>query len=744
MAPTRGGCSSRCGSDSEASFADYRRRSNDIGHAFAKSNVVARVQTRDAMAVSRNLLNILSEPDMRNKTSRLCFLITLTVPQFVSGQSTAARIAGTVTDPTGALVQGVSVAAINPETGWKTVTSSNAEGQYVLYPLPPGIYNLGFQSAGFQAVHVEHLQVYANDEVIRNVKLEVGKLSQEIVVAATASAAVLNTTPSIENIVTEDQVATLPLNGRDYNQLVFLGAGAVEFGSTGTTYDLGSVAVNGNRAYSNQYSVDGVPNNFTWQNTSAIGVSVDLIREFKVVSGVAPAEYGQGGTNVVVISKGGTNQFHGSLFEYYRGNTFITRNPFTFTPPPPFERNQFGGSLGGPVRLPHYDGHNRTFFFFNYEGLRQTGGSTRVATLAPDAFWAGDFSSVLPRVKLKDPLTPGNPVFPGNVIPLTRLDPVALKFRPMFPSPSAPGLANNSAIPVNASSVNDQSSLKFDHLLPHNHSLSVRLTFSNTTGLTPGSLGTPNMGYRQPVRSENGMVGWTAPISSTTVNEFRLGASSLLKHNEYVNAPGYPNTDTAGMEGFVPITSSMVPPLPHITFAGVDAFTALNYWASPGNGQNLTSIANNVFTLSEVVSTMRGKHQIKAGFDGRRTQMHYLYESDGNGTLSFNGASAARSTGYSFGDFLLGLPSTSQQIPLQSKVPEPARVRILRSGRLARAQQPDVHPGGPRRVVLSPGRKEQPAGDLHSRSAGRRHDCSVLGRAVAHQYFPACGSRQTH
>ena len=165
------------------------------------------------------------------------------------------------------------------------------------------------------------------------------------------------------------------------------------------------MAVNGNQSYSNEYSIDGVANNYSWQNTSGIGLSVDLIREFKVVSGVAPAEYGQGGTNVIVISKTGTNRYHGSLFEYYRGNIFIARNPFSMVAPAPFLRNQFGGSVGGPVRLPHYDGHNRTFFFFNYEGLRQSGNDTRVATVPPDAFWKGDFSSLLPAIQLRDPLT---------------------------------------------------------------------------------------------------------------------------------------------------------------------------------------------------------------------------------------------------------------------------------------------------------------------------------------------------
>jgi hypothetical protein len=605
---------------------------------------------------------------VKNAVSCLAIpLLVALVPSLLPAQSTAARVLGTVTDATGAVIPSVSVVATNPATGWKTTSTSNAEGQYVLFPMPPGVYRLDFKKEGLKAVRIEQLTLNASDEVVRNVKLEVGATAQTVTVSATANAAILNETPSTENTVTEDQVDTLPLNGRDYNQLVFLSAGATDYSVTGTNYDIGTVAVNGNRGYSNGYLVDGVSNDSSFQNNAAAPLSVGLIREFKVISGVAPAEYGQAGTSITVVTKSGTNDYHGSAYEYYRGDLLQTRNPFTTTTVlPPYYSHQFGGALGGPLRLPRYNGRNRTFFFTNYEGLRQSGGGTRVATVAPDVFWQGDFASILPRVQLKNPLAASAP-FPDNVIPANLLDPTALKLRPLFPHPTLSGLANNSVHSVDTIARNNQFTVKGDQLLPGNQSLSARLTYNNSTGFSPGIMGTPGVGYVQPRHGENGMLAWTAPVNATTVNELRLGASVVVRYDIYFNAD-FPNSDTLGMQGTVPVSSNLVPPLPIIQFTGTDAFTQLSYWPANGLGANLSTLSNNIYSLSDVVSTARGRHQFKAGFDGRRTNLNWLYENNGNGSIAFNGANASRSTGYSFGDFLLGLPSSSQQTPLQAKV----------------------------------------------------------------------------
>jgi hypothetical protein len=304
-----------------------------------------------------------------------------------------------------------------------------------------------------------------------------------------------------------------------------------------------------------------------------------------------------------VVTKSGTNQFHGSFFEYYRGNTFATRNPFTTTTVlPPYYSHQFGGALGGALRVPKYDGHNRTFFFVNYEGQKQSGGGTRVATVAPAAFWQGNFSSLLPRVQLKDPLSPGNPPFPGDIIPASRLDPTALKLRPLFPDPTAAGLANNLVQSVNTIANTNQFTAKVDHLLPRNNSVSARLTYFNGGGFSPGILGTPNVGYVQPRHGENGVLSWTAPLNSSTVNEFRLGATTLTRYDIYFNG-NFPNSDTLGMRGTVPISSNLVPPLPIIQFTGADAFTQLSYW--PANSAPISPRSPTTFSASPTSSPPR-------------------------------------------------------------------------------------------------------------------------------------------
>ena len=166
-------------------------------------------------------------------------------------------------------------------------------------------------------------------------------MTQSVSVAA-ESASIETSSPSIESTITRQQIEELPLNGRDFNQLVLLAAGSVDNNVGGGT-DFGSVALNGNRTYGNGYLIDGMPNTNSFQGTSAVPLSIDVIREFKVISGVAPAEYGQGGAQISIVTQGGTNKLHGNLFEYYRGNALEARDPFNTTgEAAAFQRNQFG------------------------------------------------------------------------------------------------------------------------------------------------------------------------------------------------------------------------------------------------------------------------------------------------------------------------------------------------------------------------------------------------------------------
>ncbi len=281
----------------------------------------------------------------------------------LAAQSTSGRFSGTITDPTGAVIPQVQVTALNSETGLKRIETTGEQGQFVLYPLPPGVYEITAKKDGFAVFTISGVKIEVSESVVRNITLQVGAISQNVSVAAEA-ASIETDSPAIQGTINRQQIDELPLNGRDFNQLVLLVAGSID-NATGGNNDFGSVALNGNRTYGNSYRVDGTPNTNSFQGTSAVPLSTDVIREFKVYSGVAPAEFGQGGAQVTIVTQSGTNAFHGNLVEFYRGTQLEARDPFNSSSEASFLRNQFGGSLGGPVRLPHYNGRDRTFLFLN-------------------------------------------------------------------------------------------------------------------------------------------------------------------------------------------------------------------------------------------------------------------------------------------------------------------------------------------------------------------------------------------
>ena len=231
------------------------------------------------------------------------------------------------------------------------------------------------------------------------------------------------------------------------------------------------------------------------------------------------------------------------MFEYHRDTTWQASNPFNAGAPLPFDRNQFGGSLGGPII------RNHTFFFFNYEGNRQDQSKPIVATTPPDAFWQGDFSSLLARnITVHDPLGSGRPAFPGNILPASRIDQTALKLRPYWGSPSRSGLSNNLVQNSTLTNPADQFTTRIDHTLPHNQNLSFRYTQTNSTlsqpSVTANASGTNSIGY-----NDNVNLGWTAPFGPATVSELRLGFADFHGQTAY-EAGGLPTTASVGMQGF--------------------------------------------------------------------------------------------------------------------------------------------------------------------------------------------------
>lgn len=593
------------------------------------------------------------------KLARLLLLVyaVLLLVAPANGQTSAGRINGVILDPSGAVIAGARVTARNTETGIEHTVESNSEGGYILYPLAAGLYTLSAQAAGFAAVRIDSLLVDVAGVLTRDIRLAVGSSGQEVIVVSADATPLLTESGSVESTITREQISALPLNGRDFNQLVLLSAGTVPNAGLYTSIgrDIGTVASNGNRAFANDYQLDGTPNNDLYFAQSGVPLSVDVIREFKVISGAAPAEYGQAGTQVTMLSRSGSNHFHGSAFEYHRDTTFQAGSPFApGAPLPSFNRNQFGGSIGGPIR------RNHTFFFFNYEGTRQSQAQTIVSTVPPDSMWDGDFSSLLARnIQVHDPLAPGRPVFPGNIIPRPRIDSAAPKIRPYYGSPNRPGFVNNLVTNTDSVAPANQFTIRIDHRLPRNQNVAFRYTQSNNNSFTPGILG-DGSGLFAPRLNYNGTLNWTVPLSSNTTNELRVGYADYRQAVVYDNA-GLPTADSAGIQGFA-TPNPVRQQIPKIIFTGNDAFTQLNFGGSPSFGSASQSQRSRTLTLSEAFTHTRGLHTIKVGVEYRHVTLPALLQPSSSGLISFV-STVPTSSGYTFADFLLGLPASSTEVP---------------------------------------------------------------------------------
>jgi len=352
----------------------------------------------------------------------------LAVP-IASLAQTFGQITGMVTDATGGVLVGAAVSVTNTQTGAMVTQQANSAGLYVFPNLLPGVFNVKVELDGFRGASRNNVELQIQQTVRLDFKLEVGSLSETV--EAVGTAPLLNTTDAtIGTVIDGRQVAELPLNGRNFIRLVVLSpnvtsdyggaSGGGASGRQGGDRATQSFSVAGQRREYNQYTLDGVVNQDVNFNTYAFLPSIDAIEEFKVQTGVYSAEFGREAAQVNVSTKSGTNEFHGAVFEFVRDDAFDARPyPFTSVRPAksPFKWNQFGFTLGGPVRIPRVvNGTNRLFFMANYEGFRLRNQQQAVYSAPPAAMRLGDFSRA--PVVIRDPLT--NTPFPGNIIPANR------------------------------------------------------------------------------------------------------------------------------------------------------------------------------------------------------------------------------------------------------------------------------------------------------------------------------------
>ena len=453
-------------------------------------------------------------PLVLKQTSLVIALISVSVSN-TAGQKITATLRGDVTDPSGAGVAGAKVAVRSQSTNAEREAVTGEHGSYVIDLLPPGRYDISIENPGFSRRTFTGVEIQVDQDVRLDAVLQVGEIRQEVSVQA--SAPLLQTaSSSVGSVIAEAQVRNLPLNGRQFLQLALLVPGAVQSppgsrqaSERGTLSS--AININGNREGSNLFLIDGTLNSDPNFNTFVISPNIDSILEFKVETSSYSSEFGsQAGGQINLITRGGTNQFHGSAYEFLRNSALDAKNLFDRPAPakiPPFRQNQFGATVGGRIR------RDKTFFFGSYEGFRQVKAQTSTATVPLAAVRGGDFSNRRnsageltpifdplstasnPAFNVSQPESPSNPrytrvQFPNNTIPANRLDPIALGILKYVDLPnvseqalSVGGFLNNEA----QREPNDQFSVRIDHSLSARDQLFGRYSFSNEFALRSGS-----------------------------------------------------------------------------------------------------------------------------------------------------------------------------------------------------------------------------------------------------------------
>jgi hypothetical protein len=395
----------------------------------------------------------------------LCALLSgllLLAPLF--GQSTRASLTGRITDPKKAVIIGASVTVINTGTGIHYQGLTNEIGEYYVPDLPPGTYRIEVEKLGFKAVIQAGLILHVQDALEVNFEMTLGSASESVTVAGESSP--LDTESSTVGTVVEQRKANeLPLNGRNVFNLIVLAPSAIPQGSsTGTPvgvnpFGWGNYQVSGSFGNQSAEYLDGQPLNIGYINLPVLIPTQDSIQEFKVQTSNLGAEWGRFAGGVVNLStKGGTNYLHGEAYEYLRNRIFNANDFFLNAagkPRPPWVQNQFGIEMGGPLRLPQYNGRNRTFWFATWEGFRLRTGEPFTATVPTSQERAGDFSMI--NTPIMDPCAgtvdaqgacPGSSATPvqfgSNTIPATRINPTSKALLNLWPAPNSPGTTTSS------------------------------------------------------------------------------------------------------------------------------------------------------------------------------------------------------------------------------------------------------------------------------------------------------------
>lgn len=561
-----------------------------------------------------------------------CLLIAL--PSLLPSQTPTGEITGLVTDTTGAAIPGVSVEILNLNTGLLRSTNTGAVGFYTVALLPTGTYRVSVKSQGFRSVERSNLELAAMQSLRVDVQLEIGEVTETVTV--TDEAPQVDTRTVNQGMLVDDRrVRDLPLNGRNVTDLTRLVPG---LNRATTNFDANSnqqrIYLNGTRDSSMSFLVDGSPVHYSHRGRGISLPPPDAVQEFKISSAGVPAEYGRGAAVMSTVTRSGTNEYHGSLWEFLRNDAFDARNFFASTTPK-LRFNQFGGTVGGPIA------RNKSFFFGSYQSLRIRKDALSTSAFPPtDQERSGNFSASSTAVI--DPST--KQPYANNIVPQSRIDPVAQRFLNDFvPSPNRP----NGSFVQQASSPNDSDQFmgRIDRQLTQNNRLMGRYFYDFNRGTNPFS-GSSFVGYnaessqyrQQTLTLEDSQTIGAAMVQTArfTFNRFDYGELNTEEGDlttfgasDFIHAGGPRNTR------------------PTLEVAG-----RFNL----GVGRDRQRLHDN-WGVSDNLAVMTGNHQIKFGVDFERNRFQYTDNRHAGGTFDFNGSR----TGIPFADFLQGLPRRFDQ-----------------------------------------------------------------------------------
>jgi hypothetical protein len=574
-------------------------------------------------------------------TSVILFILTA---QIARSQTTTGTLIGSIADPQGAIIPGAQIRVVNGSTGEMRKATTATNGVFRIQDLQVGVYRLTATAKGFTDGVIDRIEI-AVDQT-QNVRLVLTVAGQQQSMTVEGAVSLVNTqTSQLGEVVGETQVTTLPLNGRDFAQLALLNPGVAAFGGGGGQQGgeggTSGFSSNGQRSSSNNFMVDGIDNNDYLGGSVAQLPSIDSIQEFDVQTNTFAAEYGRNSGSVVnLVTKSGTNQLHGTVYEFFRNDVLDGQNFFADPDlgKPELRLNQFGFTLGGPIIK------DKTFFFGNYEGFRQVAGITVLTNVPTLAERQGIFTD-----------SQGNPV-------QVTVDPTSAKLFNLFPLPNTSQPSGNFVSSPALTNSTNQYMMKVDHQLGGGDTLSFRYSYTGANIYTPlagGQQSTSFPGYGSFSNESDHLASasYTKILGPNSLNEFRLGFTRVtgLDYNQQTAQA----TDYGINTGWGPNSPYNLGNIPYISFGGGLVSGGGSLANLGGSDNNPGGDWQNVLQFIDNFSHSTARHDMKFGANISNYRINRFYDLDDSGEIIFSGGLNPQGLSSPLADFAEGLPSSS-------------------------------------------------------------------------------------